>query len=172
MTELLDGFLEIPFWSMFADFHGLLSMLSLLLFGGALTLYFLSSKTKEAVVWLRTTLLVLFLDIFLLDIFGLTVYIPYRAEGGAKFDLLASETTAWLHTIVFEHKEFLAFAPLIMTAVAFFVVARLGESFIDAGKYKWLRLAVLFSLLLSLVFVLTVAAEAVLVTKTAPVGGR
>lgn len=172
MTELLNGFFGIPFWSVFADFHGMLSMLSLILFGVALTLYFFSEKTKSALGWLKTTLLLLFCDILLLDIFGLTVYIPYRAEGGAKFDLVGSETTAWLHTIVFEHKEFLAFAPLIMTAVAFFVVTKLGENFVDKEKYKWLRLAVLASLILSLIFVLTVAAEAVLVTKAAPVGGR
>jgi len=172
MTELLNGFFGIPFWSRFADFHGMLSMLSLILFGVALTLYFFSEKTKIAIGWLKTTLLLLFFDILLLDIFGLTVYIPYRAKDGAKFDLIGSETTAWLHEIVFEHKEFLAFAPLIMTAVAYFIVTQLGEDFMDKEKYKWLRLAVLASLVLSLAFVLTVAAEAVLVTKAAPVGGR
>lgn len=172
MNELLNGFFAIPFWSKFADLHGMLSMLSLILFGGALTLYFVSSKAKEAVSWLKKILMLLFFNILFLDIFGLTVYIPYRAKGGAKFDLTGSETTAWLHEIVFEHKEFLAFAPLIMTITAFLIVAKLGENFVDKQKYKWLRLAVLASLILSLVFVLIVAAEAVLVTKAAPVGGR
>ena len=172
MTELLNGFIEIPFWSKFADFHGMISMLSLILLGAALILYFLSEKTKAAISWLKTVLLLLFIDISLLDIFGLIVYIPYRAKGGAKFDLVGSETTAWLHEIVFEHKEVLAFAPLIMTIVAFFIVNKLEESFADKEKYKWIRLAVLASIVLSLLFVLIVAAEAVLVTKTAPVGGR
>src|SRR3989344_6979964 len=105
----------------------MLGMLSLILLGVALTLFFVSEKTKEAVGWLKTTLLLLFLDILFLDVFGLIVYIPYRAVGGAKFDLVGSETTAWLHEIVFEHKEFLAFAPLILTVVAFFIVHKLGE---------------------------------------------
>jgi len=172
MTELLNGFIEIPFWSKFADLHGMISMLSLVLLGAAIILYFLSEKTKEAIGWLKTVLLLLFLDIAFLDFFGLIVYIPYRAVGGAKFDLIGSETTAWLHEIVFEHKEVLAFAPLILTAVAFFIVTKLGENFVDKEKYRWLRLAVLISLILSLVFILTVASEAVLVTKVAPVGGR
>lgn len=172
MTEFLSGFIEIPFWSKFADLHGMLGMLSLILLGAALVLYFFSEKVKTAVGWLKTILLLLFFDILLLDIFGLIVYIPYRAKGGAKFDLVGSETTAWLHEIVFEHKEFLAFAPLIMTIVAFFIVHKLEDSFMNKEKYKWLRLAVLVSLVFSLIFVLTVAAEAVLVTKTAPVGGR
>lgn len=172
MTEFLNGFIEIPFWSKFADLHGILGMLSLILLGAALTLYFLSEKAKAAVDWLKTILLLLFFDILLLDIFGLIVYIPYRAKGGAKFDLVGSETTAWLHEIVFEHKEFLAFAPLIMAIVAFFIVHKLGDSFMDKEKYKWFRFAVLASVIFSLVFVLVVAAEAVLVTKTAPVGGR
>ncbi len=172
MAELLNGIIEIPFWSKFADFHGMIGMLSLILLGSALTLYFLSEKVKAAVGWLKTILLLLFFDILLLDILGLIVYIPYRAKGGAKFDLVGSETTAWLHEIVFEHKEFLAFAPLIMTIVAFFIVHKLGDSFMDKEKYKWFRLAVLISIIFSLVFVLVVAAEAVLVTKTAPVGGR
>lgn len=172
MAELFKGLFGLPFWSILANFHGMLAMLSLIFLGAAIALYFFSERTKEAVKWLKIVLLLLFFDILLLDIFGLTVYIPYRAEGGAKFDLIGSETTAWLHTIVFEHKEFLAFAPLLMIAVAFFSITKLGENFVDKEKYKWLRLAVIFSLLLSLVFILTVAAEAVLVTKTAPVGGR
>jgi len=172
MTELLNGFIKIPFWSKFADLHGMISMLSLVLLGAALVLYFLSEKTKEAIGWLKTVLLLLFLDIAFLDLFGLIVYIPYRAVGGAKFELIRSETTAWLHEIVFEHKEFLAFAPLIMTVVALIIVTKLGESFADKEKYKWLRLAVLVSILFSLAFVLVIAAEAVWVTKVAPVGGR
>lgn len=172
MTELLNGIIEIPFWSKFADFHGMIGMLSLILLGASLAFYFLSDKAKTAIGWLKTTLLLLFIDILLLDILGLIVYIPYRAKGGAKFDLVGSETTAWLHEIVFEHKEFLAFAPLILIIVAFFIVHKLGDSFVDKEKYKWFRLAVLVSIIFSLVFILTVAAEAVLVTKTAPVGGR
>lgn len=172
MTEFINGIIKIPFWSKFADLHGMLGMLSLILLGAALTLYLLSERAKAAVGWLKTILLLLFFDVLLLDIFGLIVYIPYRAKGGAKFDLIGSETTAWLHEIVFEHKEFLAFAPLIMTIVAFFIIHKLGDNFMDKEKYKWFRLAVLVSLVFSLIFVLTVAAEAVLVTKTAPVGGR
>lgn len=172
MTELLNGLIEIPFWSKLTDFHGMIGMLSLILLGASLAFYFLSDKARTAIGWLKTTLLLLFIDVLLLDILGLIVYIPYRAKGGAKFDLVGSETTAWLHEIVFEHKEFLAFAPLILTIVAFFIVHKLGDSFVDKEKYKWFRLAVLVSIIFSLIFVLTVAAEAVLVTKTAPVGGR
>jgi len=116
----------------------------------------------------KTITTFLFINIFLLDILGLTIYAPYRAEGGPRTLLKASSENAWLHNIVFEHKEFLAFAPLVLTFCAFFVVLKLGDSFSDNEANKWLRKSVLFSLILALVFVLIVAAEATLVTKAAP----
>lgn len=51
------------------------------------------------------------------------VYPWYRGEGGAKFDLVASEATASWHEFGMEWKEHIAWlAPLVATAVAFAVV--------------------------------------------------
>ncbi len=160
---------SIPVWSKLADFHGFLAMLSLILFGASIILFLLTAKIKLAISWLKRTLLILFIDLVLLDIAGLTVYIPYRAPGGPRSILKASETSAWLHSVVFEHKEFLAFAPPILILVALYVVNQVADVFDQGEKVGWLRKSVLLSLILSLIFVLVVAAEAVLVTKAAPI---
>ena len=159
---------NLSFWEKFADFHGLLSMLSLILFGAGIILYFVVRKSNNFFSWFKNILLTLFIDLVLLDTAGLTVYIPYRAEGGPRTILKASEATAWYHTVIFEHKEFLAFAPPLIILTVYLVAKTLGSNFNDDSNSK-LRKAVLFGLIASLVFVLIVAAEAVLVTKTAPV---
>ena len=166
--EVFSKLLAFSFWEKFADIHGMLAMLSLILFGAGIVLYFAARKNGDFIGWLKTTLMLLFIDITLLDVAGLTVYIPYRAEGGPRSILKASEATAWLHTDIFEHKEFLAFAPLLLILVAFIVVSILGKHFNDE-RVSTLRKSVIFSLVLALIFVLIVAAEGVIVTKAAPV---
>ena len=168
MIELITGLSKLTFWSKLADFHGTLAMISLILFGAGIVLYFFSDKISLAVRWLKVTLLLLFADLVLLDIFGLTIYIPYRAEGGPRTILKGSEDLAWLHNIIFEHKEFLAFAPPILILIAFIIVSQMGTKLGDSSN-KYLRLSVITALILSLIFVLVVAGEAVLVTKTVPI---
>jgi hypothetical protein len=154
-------------WEKFVNLHGLLAMLSLIWFGAGIVLYFVVKKSSEFIVWLQNVLLVLFLNLVLLDFAGLAVYIPYRAVGGPRTILKASESTAWLHAIVFEHKEFLAFAPPLLILVAYLVSRSLGEN-LNHEKVLVLRRSVLFSLTAALVIVLLIAAEAVLVAKAAP----
>lgn len=166
--ETVVNLLNLPFWSKFADIHGFLAMLSLVLFGAGIVLYFAVKKNIEFVSWLKAVLIVLFADLVLLDIFGLTVYIPYRTEGGPRSILKASEATAWLHGVVFEHKEFLAFAPPLIILVAFIITRMLGKNF-NNENVAFLRRSVIFSLVVALIFVLLVAAEGVIVTKVAPV---
>ena len=166
--ELFTNLLRLSFWEKFADFHGFLAMISLVLFGAALILYFAISKGTSLIAWFQKVLLLLFINLTILDIAGLTVYIPYRAEGGPRTILKASESTSWMHGIVFEHKEFLAFAPPIMILVAYLVVKTLGNKLNDK-QFSNVKKSVAFSIVTALVFVLIVAAEAVLVTKTAPV---
>ena len=168
MIETIKNLLDIPFWSKFADLHGFWAMLSLILFGAGIVLYFIVKKHAEFISWLKMVLALLFANLVLLDIFGLTVYIPYRTEGGPRTILKASEATAWLHGVVFEHKEFLAFAPPLIILVAFVVTETLGKNFNDENT-RLLRKSVIFSLIIALIFVLMVAAEGVLVTKVAPV---
>ena len=167
--EVFVNLINLSFWEKFADFHGLLSMISLILFGAAIILYFVVKKSSNFYSWFKNILLILSINLTLLDIAGLTVYVPYRATGGPRTILKASESTAWLHTVIFEHKDFLAFAPPLIVLTIYLVTKSLGSKFNDDSNSK-LRKAVLFGLIASLVFVLVVAAEAVLVTKTAPVG--
>lgn len=166
--EIIGQLLDLPFWSKFADVHGMIAMLSLILFGAGIILYFATQKNIEFVGWLKAVLVTLFADLALLNIFGLTVYIPYRTEGGPRTVLKASEATAWIHGVIFEHKEFLAFAPFLIILVAFIVTESLGKRFNDKDV-ALLRKSVIFSLIIALIFVLLVAAEGVIVTKTAPV---
>lgn len=167
--EVFIKLASLSFWTKFADFHGFLALASIFLFGICFILYFTSVKTNFTIKWLRTTLLCLFIDLVLLDIAGLLIYMPYRAPGGSRSLLLSSEQTSWLHQIIFEHKEFLAFAPPILIYTAFSIVNNLRDDFGNIGTYLWLRRSVITAIILALVFVLVVAGEAVLVTKVAPV---
>ncbi len=169
MLELINGLQRISFLSQLTNFHGTLAMLSLILFGASIVLYFFTTRLQLSISWLKSVLTALFIDLTLLDIAGLIVYIPYRVVDGPKSVLIASENTAWLHSVIFEHKEFLAFAPPLLIFLALFVVFKLGSSFGDDNKVHYLRLAVISSILLSLLFVLIVAGEAVLVAKVAPI---
>lgn len=169
MEELINGLQGIPFLSQFVNFHGTLAMLSLILFGASIVLYFFTSKIQASINWLKNTLVVLFVNLALLDIAGLISYISYRGVDGPRSVLIASKSTSWLHTIIFEHKEFLAFAPVMLIFSAMFIVSKLGNSFGDDNKNHYLRMAVISSILLSLLFVFIVAGEAVLVTKAAPI---
>ena len=158
----------MSFWEKFADFHGSLAMFSLVLYGAAIVLYFVVLENHELLVWFKNVLFVLFLDLLILDVAGLSVYVPYRATGGPRTILKSSESTAWLHGIVFEHKEFLAFAPPLLVLTAILLVLKLGKDYSEK-EFNYARKAVIFSLIAALVFTLVVAAEAVLVTKVAPV---
>src|SRR3989304_7522533 len=146
--EVFSKLLAFSFWEKLAHIHGMLAMLSLILFGAGIVLYFAARKNGDFIGWLKTTLMLLFIDITLLDIAGLTVYIPYRAEGGPRSILKASEATAWYHTVIFEHKEFLAFAPPLIILTVYMVTKTLGSNFNDDSNSK-LRKAVLFGLIAS-----------------------
>lgn len=167
MEELLRGILSLSFWDVLADIHGFLAMLLLILFGAALVLYFSLERFAGAVYWLKHTLLALVVNLLIVDSMGLFIYGAYRAEGGPRTLLKASAETSWLHTILFEHKEMLAFAPLLMILVALVVVGTLNERIRDR-EWRTLKFIVLFSLVVSLIYVLVIAGEAVLVTKAAP----
>src|SRR3989338_4025060 len=99
MEEFFTKIFQIPFWSKFADFHGFLAMISLILFGAALVLYFLSNRHPDIIKQLKTVSLFLFINILVLEIAGMAIYVPYRVEGGPRTILKSSEELAWLHNI-------------------------------------------------------------------------
>lgn len=167
MEELFTGLLSLSYWDLVVDVHGLLAMSLLILFGATLGLYFALDKFAQAVHWLRYTLYALVINLVAVDSMGLYVYGAYRAEGGPRTLLKASPDTSWLHTILFEHKEMLAYAPWLLILTALVIVTVLQDR-LRAPEHRALRFVVLFSIVLSLVYVLTIAGEAVLVTKAAP----
>ena len=165
--DVFSKLLALSFWEKLVNSHGFLAMFSLILFGAGIVLYFVVKKSSYFIVWLQSVLLLLFINLVLLDIAGLMAYVPYRASDGPRTTLMASESTAWLHSVIFEHKEFLAFAPPLLILVAFLLAYFLRKNF-NNEKVLVLRRSLLFSLISALVLVLLVAAEAVLVTKAAP----
>jgi len=167
MPELIHGLATLSRWEMLTDVHGLLSVLSLPLLGAAIALAILLKKGAWAARPLKKVLLWLALDLALLDVLGLIVYAPYRAKDGPRSQLLASDQTAWLHTIVFEHKEFLAYAPWLMILGVALVVQALDYR-LNGHHYRTYRKTVTFGIITACVYVFIVAAEAVLVTKAAP----
>ena len=167
MDELLRGISSLSYWDVLADMHGLLAMLLVVLFGTTLVLYFALDKFAQATRWLKYALSALVANLVLLDVMGIYIYGAYRATDGPRTLLNSSPDTAWLHQIIFEHKEMLAYAPWLIVLVALSIVATLGDR-LKSQESRALRLIVLFSIVASLAFVLVIAGEAVLVTKAAP----
>ena len=167
LNQLILGIASLSYWDILTDFHGFLAIMPLILFGIALALYFSLDKFSQAVVWLKRTVYLLLANLIFLDSVGLYIYVPYRAPGGPRTFLKSSSETAWLHEILFEHKEFLAYAPWLLALVALVIVIAFGSRIIESENKKIKRL-ILFSLTTSLIFVLIVASEAVLITKVAP----
>lgn len=167
MEEFFDKIFTLTYWDIMSDIHGGLSMLSLILFGLVIAWLVSLDKFAKATTWLKYSMVALFTTVVLLDFMGLFIYRPYRTQAvpSPRTFLKSSEETSWLHTIIFEQKEHLAFAPLIILLAAMLVVLTQGS----ALKSKpHLRRMVWFAVIASLVMVLVVAAEAVLVTKVAP----
>ena len=167
LEQLISGIASLSYWDIVTDFHGFLAIMPLILFGISLALYFSLDKFAQAVAWLKRALYLLVANLMLLDFVGLYIYAPYRAPGGPRTFLKSFPETAWLHEILFEHKEFLAYAPWLLALVALVIVIAFGSRITEPENKKIKRL-VLFSLAASLIFVLIVASEAVLITKVAP----
>ncbi len=167
LSEFFDHIFNLSFFEVWTDIHGGFAMLSMILFGGAITLSFSLNKFAKAYHWLKNTLYWLAGTVTALDVLGLFVYRPYRAAvpDSPRSLLKASEETSWLHGIIFEHKEMLAFAPMLMLIAALMIVAHEGR---NIKNNTVLKNVVRYLLIASLIMVLVVAAEAVLVTKAAP----
>lgn len=165
-NELFHGISSFSLNEIYLNIHGLLAMMSLIFYGAIIVLTFLWDKCPELSKKLKALWLGLIVTVGLLYSLGLYVYVPYRAKGGAKYILIASEKTAWLHEIVFEHKEFLALAPLILAIVGFWTVHKLAG---DNTNREIVKKLCLFCAIGGLLLLLLVAAEAVIVTKAAPV---
>lgn len=169
MGEFFEKILDLNYWEIMSDLHGGLAMASLVFFGAVIMLLISVDKFARATAWLKTGLLGLLASLATLDFLGLFIYRAYRDAGptSPRSILKSSDDTAWLHSTVFEHKEFLALVPVVLILVATLIVFKQGGSFKNNIK---LRKIVLFAVLAALFYVLVVAAEAVLVTKAAPLG--
>lgn len=167
LSEFLDKIFSLTYWEVVGNLHGMLAMLVLILFGAAIALFVALDKFAGAIAWFKRITVWLFAAVAALDAMGLFIYRAYRAKvpDSPRSILKSSPETDWLHSIVFEHKEFLAFVPLVILLTVAIIARKEGEQLL--GK-PLLRKVVLFSLIISLIYVLIVAAEAVLVTKAAP----
>jgi hypothetical protein len=164
--EGLIGLFSLSRIEFIASFHGLFSTVSLILFGMGLTFTSIIPKATTFVKPLKVVMLILLVVLVLHTFLGFVIYVPYRAEGGPRTTILESDRP-WLHEVIFEHKEFLAFLPWLLILVSTIIVYFLGAGLADVG-FKSLRMLVLASLILGLIYTLVVSSEAVLVTKFAP----
>lgn len=164
--ELLNGLGGLTTREILLDIHGGLAMLSMIFYGGLIATSIYWKKYQTLIDAIKKLWIWQIVVVGALYILGLLMYIPYRAKGGAKSTLVGNETTVWLHKIVFEHKELLALAPLILAIVAYWVVNKIGT---DSNQKQLVRRISLFCAVAGLLTLLLVATEAVLVTKVAPV---
>ncbi len=167
MSEFLDKLFSLRYWEVMSDLHGFFSMLAMVLFGASIVLLFSLDKFDKAIKWLKTTVIGLLTTVALLESSGLFIYRPYRTKAvpSPRTLLKSSPDTKWLHSYVFEHKEHLAYAPLLIIITALVLLYTQGDTLKKKPK---LKKVLIFSLVAALVYLLVVAAEAVLVTKAAP----
>lgn len=157
----------VTFNELLGNLHGLWATLSLVFFGAGLALLAVLPQYPGALRWLKGSLIGLFALIVLTTLNGIWLYVPYRAAGGARGAILES-ARPWVHTVIFEHKEFVAYAPWLLVLVALGIVWAYGATLGSRGNTR-IRLTAFWTLALALVLVLLVSAEAVIVTKFAPV---
>jgi len=169
MTEFIDKLFSLGYWDVISDLHGFFSMLALIFFGAAIVLLLSLNKFDDAMKWLKTSVIGLFTTVALLESSGLFIYRAYRTKAvpSPRTFLKSSPDTKWLHSYVFEHKEHLAYAPLLIIITALVLLYTQGDTLKKKPK---IRRVLIMSLVAALVYLLVVAAEAVLVTKAAPLG--
>ena len=167
MSEFFDKIFSLNYWEVMSDLHGFMSMLALVFFGAAIMMLVTINKNPDAVKWLKRLMSWLIVTVAMLESSGMFIYRPYRTKDvpSPRTFLKSSEETKWLHSIIFEHKEHLAYGPLLLLIVGTVLVFTQGE---ELKRRPKLRKVLLFTLVTALVYLLIVAAEAVLVTKAAP----
>lgn len=116
-------------------------------------------------LFFRRILLILFLAVFLVTWLGLFVYVPYRSPGNARSVLL--ETRPELHKIVFEHKEFAAYAVWLLLLVALIGVWSLSND--EYHTTPRAHTLIRFCLIAAFAITLLVSVEGLIVTTAAPV---
>lgn len=158
---------NFTFNEIIGNLHGLWATLSLAFFGAAIVLLVILPKYPDVLRWLRVVLWALLADVIILILNGLWLYIPYRAKGGARDAILAS-TRPWIHQVLFEHKEFVAYAPWLLIVAAIGIVLAYGAT-LAKPEQSLMRRTALWSVVLAMILILVVSAEAVIVTKFAPV---
>jgi len=164
--EGLIGLFSLSRIEFIASFHGLIATVVLILFGMGIAFTGILQRNVAFLKPLKVVLLILLVLMIVHTFLGFVIYVPYRAEGGPRTIILESDRP-WLHEFIFEHKEFLAYLPWLLVLVATVMVYYLGARLADTG-YNALRLVVIAALIIALVYTLVVSAEAVLVTKFAP----
>ena len=147
-----------------AILHGFLGTIFLMGFSGAFAE--LIELTKAGVRRIKLGTLAMFITSVLIDITGAVLYVYYRAPvpESARSKILASPTP-WVHTVLFELKEFVGiFVPVILL-VAVYIAWRHAPEIETDSKIRRMLTALL--LIATLVTLLTFGLGAY-VTKVQP----
>lgn len=102
-----------------AILHGFLGTVFLMGFFGAFAE--LIELTNAGIRRIKLGVLLMFVTSVLLDISGAIIYVYYRAPGpeSARSKILAS-ATPWVHTVLFEFKEFIGiYVPIILVVAVY-----------------------------------------------------
>jgi hypothetical protein len=168
-VEFFRNIFGFPLAEQIANLHGLFSTLALLAFGAIFAVIILIRKgygQQNLHKPLAYLLGIQTLLIGLLSTSGIVAYVAYRTNSGARSFLLNTPGTTWLHNIVFEYKEYLGgITPWLLIMIAFFLVLYLGPRLY---QNKFAQRFILASNIVSVIFLIIVAALAVLVSKVAP----
>src|SRR3989338_2169793 len=135
-----------------AIIHGFLGTLFLMGFSGALAE--LIELTNAGIRRIKLGVVVMFITSILIDISGAILYVYYRAPlpESARSKILAS-STPWIHTILFELKEFIGvYVPVILIVAVYMTWRHASE--INSDRTIRIILATLL-LLATLVALLT-----------------
>jgi len=128
--EFFNHIFSLPLAEWVADIHGLLATLALLVFGAIIAIALLLKRNGEKNLHKPLTCLlgIQTLLVGAVSAAGIVAYVAYRTPGGAREFLLNSTETNWLHSIVFEYKEYLCgITPWLLMIIAFFVAVSLGQ---------------------------------------------
>ena len=145
-----------------AIIHGFLGTVVLMSFSGAFAE--LVGLSKAAIRRVRIGVTAMFAATVLTVTTGIILYIPYRAAGGPRSEILAGPIP-WVHTILFELKEYAGVYAAIILLMAVILVSRHGDQILAERRF---RLSTAWILVLSMLVVLLTYGLGAYVTKIAP----
>src|SRR3989344_4519481 len=143
--------------------HGFFGLVFLMAFSGIIV--WLKRADKKDINNIKTASIIMLAITLFLFITGVSAYAIYRAPGGAREYIKASDTP-WVHIILMELKEFTGFYVLVLTFVLTYMVFYFKEQIIINNK---LRKMMITLLIIIMIWTLITFAFGAYITKVKPI---